>query len=218
MLRNLRYAFRREVGRLTIGILSMQGDIEEHEAVLEKIGIDSIRVKKSADLNNIQGLIFPGGESTTMIRLLKISGLIEPLKEKIGISKMPVFGTCAGMILLSRGIENYPEQETLGLIDITVERNAFGRQIDSFAERISVPAVSKGMIEAVFIRAPIIAKVFPGVEVLAEYKGQVVFARQENVIVSSFHPELTQDLSVHTYFLSMVKEWRSSLNSSARCY
>jgi len=102
MLRNLRYAFRREVGRLTIGILSMQGDIEEHEAVLEKIGIDSIRVKKSADLNNIQGLIFPGGESTTMIRLLKISGLIEPLKEKIGISKMPVFGTCAGMIFIKR--------------------------------------------------------------------------------------------------------------------
>lgn len=201
---------------MLIGILAMQGDIEEHEQSLHAIGLESIRVKKPSDLQKIEGIIFPGGESTTMIRLLKYNRLDEALKEWIGKKKMPVYGSCAGMILLSEGVTNYPQQECLNLIGLQVERNAFGRQIDSFEADIEVKGLSGGLFTAIFIRAPLIRNANSFVEIIARYKGDIVMAKQENILVSSFHPELTQDSRIHLLFLSMVKEWQISRNLTAQ--
>ncbi len=211
------YIFRKEAGSVKIGILGMQGAIEEHEAMLSSLGVDTIRVKKPNHLEEVDGLIFPGGESTTMIKLINFTGLKEPLKEYIGVKKMPVFGTCAGMILLSKTIDNYASQETLGLIDIEVRRNAFGRQIDSFEEELEVKGIRGEPVKAVFIRAPIIDRAGEDIEILALHEGKIVMARFDNILVSSFHPEITDDKRVHEYFLGMVREWQESRKSTAGC-
>lgn len=195
---------------MIIGILSMQGAIEEHEAAFRKLDLTTLRVKKPVDLQSIDGLVFPGGESTTMIRLMALSGLFEPLAELIGRKKMPVYGTCAGMILLSKGVTNYSEQRCLGLIDIWVERNAFGRQIDSFEAPIMIDDLGKEAFPAVFIRAPLIRHIGPEVRLMATYRQEAIMARQDNVLVSAFHPELTGDLRIHMYFSQMVSGWRHS--------
>jgi len=196
---------------MIVGILAMQGNLEEHEAALRKafsnLGISgkTIRVKTKADLEKTDALIISGGESTTMWKLLKKTGLFSELKKY----KRPIFGTCAGLILLANtGSDRDSKrtgQEFLGKIDAVVNRNAFGRQVDSFSVDLDF---HDKPFHAVFIRAPAIELVGKGVEVLARYKEKIVAARQGNVLVTAFHPELTEDARVHEYFLGMLSENR----------
>ncbi|MGY4707316.1 pyridoxal 5'-phosphate synthase glutaminase subunit PdxT [Candidatus Bipolaricaulota sp. J31] len=184
---------------MKIGVIAVQGDVREHLRALERLGVEAVPVRKPVELEGLAGLIFPGGESTAIWRLLKWSGLVEPIEE-LHRDGIPTFGTCAGMVLLAKEIVNWPER-FFGFIDIAVERNASGRQVDSFEVELEVRGIGK--VPAVFIRAPYIRRVGPGVEVLAEYQGQPVMAREGNVLVVSFHPELTDDLRVYELFLKM---------------
>ena len=186
-----------------VGLLALQGDFAAHEKVLGELGVASRLVKKPADLADVHGLIIPGGESTTLLKLMAPVAM-RPALEQFHAQGRPIFGTCAGLILLAR--DTTPPQESLGFIDIVAERNAYGRQIDSFVA-MGTPLsedLSAEPLEMVFIRAPKIAQVNCGVAPLAECRGEVVLARQGNVLVSSFHPELTQDRRVHRYFLQML--------------
>ncbi len=186
-----------------VGLLALQGDFAAHEKVLDELGVESKLVKKPADLADMQGIIIPGGESTTLLKLMAPVAM-RPALEQFHAQGRPIFGTCAGLILLAQ--ETLPSQESLGFIDIVARRNAYGRQIDSFLA-LGVPLtddLSAEPLEMVFIRAPKIARVNPGVTSLAECRGEVVLARQGSVLVSSFHPELTQDRRVHQYFLQML--------------
>ncbi len=186
-----------------VGLLALQGDFAAHEKVLDELGVESKLVKKPADLADMQGIIIPGGESTTLLKLMAPVAM-RPALEQFHAQGRPIFGTCAGLILLAQ--ETLPSQESLGFIDIVARRNAYGRQIDSFLA-LGVPLtddLSAEPLEMVFIRAPKIARVNPGVTPLAECRGEVVLARQGSVLVSSFHPELTQDRRVHQYFLQML--------------
>lgn len=189
---------------MIIGVSGVQGDFREHKWMIEKLGTETFVVKSPEDLDKVDGLIIPGGESTTMIRIMKMTGLFEELREKINAG-FPVYGTCAGLIVLAREIENYP-QESLGVIDIKVMRNAYGRQVDSFDEMIEIKGFDSPF-KAVFIRAPRIDQYGPDVEPLAFLNNSPVMCRQKNVLVTSFHPELTDDTRVHKYFLNMVKEY-----------
>jgi len=186
----------------TVGILALQGSVIEHESMLRKIGVNTLRVLKPEHLEQIDGIILPGGESTTLGKLLKLFSLAEPLKTKIE-SGMPVFGTCAGLILLAKEIEG--EQPHLGTMDIKVRRNAYGRQIDSFIAHEVIEEFSPLPLELVFVRAPAIEKTFGKAKVLKELNGRIIAARQNNMLVTSFHPELTDDETVHRYFISMIK-------------
>ena len=191
---------------IRVGILALQGDFEAHSKALLRAGAVPVEVRTREQLSDIAGLIIPGGESTTMLRLLNVLELKEPLRE-FGAQK-PIFGTCAGAILLARNVLN-PEQESLDLMDLTVERNAYGRQIHSriavldpagtFAERVGA-----GKLEAVFIRAPIIRRTGESVTILAEYKGDPVLVEQGRHMAATFHPELTADPRVHSLFLSKL--------------
>lgn len=187
-----------------IGVLALQGAFREHRRVLESLGCEVTEVRKPSDLAEINGLIIPGGESTTIGKLLQVDGLGQKIQE-LAQQNLPIFGTCAGMIVLSKTIEQ-SDQYRLGLMDVTVQRNAFGRQVASFETDLNVPALGQDPVKAVFIRAPYIKEVAPNVGILAEYEGKVVFARQGNMLVSAFHPELTEDRRVHQYFLSIVDE------------
>ncbi|KGK89425.1 glutamine amidotransferase [Desulfosporosinus sp. HMP52] len=187
-----------------VGVLALQGAFREHRQVLEKLGCDVVEVRKTSDLDGIQGLIIPGGESTTIGKLLRIDEMGDKIKE-LGAKDMPIFGTCAGMILLSKTIVD-SEQYSLNLMDTVVERNAFGRQIASFETDLQVPALGVNPLRAVFIRAPYLKEVAPNVGILAEYNGKIVFVRQGNLLASAFHPELTSDHRVHQYFLKMIDE------------
>ncbi|MEA1885252.1 MAG: pyridoxal 5'-phosphate synthase glutaminase subunit PdxT [Thermotogota bacterium] len=199
-----------------IGILSMQGAIEEHEQMLKSMGVKALRVKTPKHLELISGLIFPGGESTTMIRLLRFTELIEPLNYWIKERCLPVLATCAGMILLSSKIENYPNQQTLRLLDIQVIRNAFGRQIDSFEDPINILNYDHPF-NAVFIRAPVVSALGKNIEPLAKHGDLVVMVKDKNIVACSFHPELTGDTSIHQEFLKRVEKWENSQNLEARC-
>ena len=189
-----------------VGVLALQGDFEAHERALTIAGADVRQVRTTADLNAVDGLVIPGGESTTMIKLLHYMDLMEPLRRFA--EQKPLFGTCAGAILLAKDVLN-PAQESLGLVDLTVERNAYGRHLDSrvvqlqpgaeFAERAGA-----GELEAVFIRAPIIRRAGSAVKVLAEYDGNPVLVEQGRYLIATFHPELTKDLRVHTLFLNKL--------------
>jgi pyridoxal 5'-phosphate synthase pdxT subunit len=185
-----------------VGILALQGDVDEHELVLERIGATVVRVKTRADLERVDGLIVPGGESTTVIRLLDRFELAEPLVARVRAG-LPLWGTCMGMIVAAREVADL-EQRTLGLIDITVRRNAFGRQLASEEVQLDVPALGPKPFPAIFIRAPWIERSGPEVEVLASHGGHGVFVRSGNVMGTSFHPELTADPRVHAYFLQMI--------------
>ncbi|AET65773.1 pyridoxal 5''-phosphate synthase, glutaminase subunit Pdx2 [Desulfosporosinus orientis DSM 765] len=187
-----------------VGVLALQGAFREHRQVLEQLGCDVVEVRKTCDLDGIQGLIIPGGESTTIGKLLIVDEMGEKIKE-LGAKDMPIFGTCAGMILLSKTIVD-SEQYSLGLMDTIVERNAFGRQVESFETDLQVPALGVNPLRAVFIRAPYLREVAPNVGILAEYNGKIVFARQGNLLASAFHPELTSDHRVHQYFINMIDE------------
>lgn len=190
--------------RKRIGVLALQGAFREHRLVLEQLGCEVIEVRTVADLTGIQGLILPGGESTAIGKLLQFAALGEKIKE-LAAAGLPVFGTCAGMILLSKRVED-SEQYNLGLMDMTAKRNAFGRQIASFEVDLDIPALGSQPVRAVFIRAPFVQETGPEVEILAVYEDRIVFVRQGNLLASAFHPELTPDERVHQYFLKIVEE------------
>jgi 5'-phosphate synthase pdxT subunit len=189
-----------------VGVLSLQGDFAAHGAALERAGAEPVYVREREQLSQIDGLIIPGGESTTMLKLMNYEGLVEPIAE-FGRTK-PVFGTCAGAILMAKDV-THPVQESFGLMDFGIERNAYGRQIDSRVVALD-PApefqkrTSPGKLEAVFIRAPIIRRVESGVKVLAEYDGDPVLIEQGRHLVATFHPELTSDSRVHKLFLEKL--------------
>lgn len=191
-----------------IGVLGLQGAIQEHLDKLNKIeNVTGVSVKYETDLNEIDGLIIPGGESTAIGRLLSDFKLTEPLKAKIH-SGLPVWGTCAGMIILAKNITN-DNRRHLEVMDIEVMRNAYGRQLDSFVTSVKLRSVSDAEIPLVFIRAPYVVKVASTVDVLLELEGNVVACKQGNMLATSFHPELTADLSFHKYFVNMVQDHKS---------
>ena len=183
-----------------VGVLALQGDFESHQKALQRLGADVVQVRTPEELARVQGLVIPGGESTTMLRLLRTSGLFEPLKEFAKTN--PIFGTCAGSIILASEVYN-PQQESLGIVDVGVLRNGYGRQLDSCITNIP-SELGGGELEAVFIRAPIIRKVGERVKVLATYNGDPVLVEEGKHMLSTFHPELTADARVHERFLSKV--------------
>jgi 5'-phosphate synthase pdxT subunit len=184
-----------------IGVLALQGDVRQHVAVLAELGAHTVEVRHPEDVAGIDGIVIPGGESTTMALLLGSSDLRAPLSDRLGAG-MPAFGTCAGMILLAAEVlDGRRDQLSFGVIDIAVRRNAFGRQVDSFEAALAIPAVGPEPVHAVFIRAPVVERTAPGVEVLAEVDGRPVACRQGPVLVTSFHPELAGDLRLHELFL-----------------
>lgn len=190
---------------MVIGILALQGSVIEHKNILNSLGTKVIEVKYHKDLEIIDGLIIPGGESTTINKLLKDFLLLEPLREAIQ-NGLPVWGTCAGLIVLAKEIEN-KENESIGVMDINVKRNAYGGQINSFIKEAEViPHMSDTPIPLVFIRAPYIINVGNNVDVLKVLDNNIIAARQEHMLVTSFHPELTNNTKVHEYFINMVRE------------
>ncbi len=190
-----------------IGVLALQGDVAEHEAMLAASGANPSLVKRADQLHGLDGIIIPGGESTTIGKLLRRFDLLEPLQERVRAG-FPIFGTCAGMILLADHVEDAAtDQPTIGGMNITVQRNAFGSQRESFETDLRVPSVGDQPLHAVFIRAPLITQVGDDVTVLATLAdGRAVAAQQDNLLVASFHPELTDDARLHRYFVDMVSE------------
>ena len=190
---------------MKIGILALQGAFVEHEKMLAQLGVESVELRNLEDFQKYQsslsGLILPGGESTTMGKLLRDQQMLTPLREAI-LNGLPVFGTCAGLILLARQITSQ-EESHLATMDILVERNAYGRQLGSFYTEADCKGV--GQIPMTFIRGPIISSVGEGVEILATVDNQIVAAREKNMLVTSFHPELTNDVRLHQYFINMCK-------------
>jgi 5'-phosphate synthase pdxT subunit len=192
------------------GVLALQGDFREHAAVLAELGASPIEVRTPEDLARVDALVIPGGESTTIAKLARRFGLMDPLRAAVR-SGLPAYGTCAGMILLAdRILDAPPDQETIGGLDVTVRRNAFGRQVDSFESDIAFDGVAGGPLHAVFIRAPWVEKAGAGVDVLGRIvggpaDGRIVAVRQGNLVATSFHPELTGDRRVHALFVDIVR-------------
>jgi 5'-phosphate synthase pdxT subunit len=191
---------------MKIGVLALQGAFIEHEHALARLGVQPVEVRLPEHLEGLDGLIIPGGESTTMGLLAQKWGLLEPM-QAFARSGRPIWGTCAGMILLAKEVvDGVPGQPILGLMDITVRRNAFGRQVDSFEADLAVPLLGDPPFHAVFIRAPVIERVGAGVEVLAALEdGTAVAVQQGNLLATAFHPELTRDERFHHYFLKLTK-------------
>lgn len=187
-----------------IGILTLQGGFEKHFEAMSRLKAETCRVRSADELSGLNGIILPGGESTTIIRLLKIFNILEPLKDAIE-NGLPVFGTCAGMILLSSGISSHSDQETLGAMDFTIARNDYGRQIASFNTELDIPVIGKPKVPAVFIRAPKISLLSDKVIALSFYKKSPVLIQQDKKLAASFHPELTEDTRIHEYFLSIIE-------------
>ncbi len=193
----------RKKSALKIGVLALQGAFERHQKVFQKLGVEAVQVRKPADLAEVDALVMPGGESTTMSQLLESSELFEPISLRIK-QGLPVFGTCAGMILLSKKIlDGRDDQLSFNAIDIDVQRNAYGRQIDSFEAEIEIGLIT-GRFNGVFIRAPRIVSLGSGVTPLAYCGDDVVLAQQDNIMVASFHPELANDVRLHELFLEGV--------------
>jgi len=192
------------LARTRIGVLALQGAFAAHAAALQRLGASTAEVRVAVDLEQCDALVLPGGESTTMSQLLETSQLFDPLAKRIAAG-MPVFGTCAGMILLSRGIaDGRPDQRSFAALDIDVQRNGFGRQLDSFETEIDVHGLDRAF-HAVFIRAPRISRIGSELETLATHGGEPVLVRSKTVMAASFHPELADDDRVHQLFLNMVQ-------------
>jgi len=188
---------------MRIGVLALQGDFEEHCAVLTRLGVEVLEVRLPQHLEKLNGLIIPGGESTTIGKLAERFGLLDPLR--LRAKSMAMWGTCAGLVLMARDVGM--SQPLLGVMDMVVQRNAFGRQVDSFEEDLEIPGIDGGPFHAVFIRAPVISEVGPKVEVLCCLgDGRTVAVREGRLIATSFHPELTRDDRLHRYFLRMAAE------------
>lgn len=201
--------------RPVVGVLALQGDVREHAAMVERAGARALPIRRVRELSEVDGLVLPGGESTTMSRLLETFELLEPLRERIA-GGLPAFGSCAGMILLARqALDGRPDQQQLGGLDVVVRRNAFGRQVDSFEADLDFAGIDGGPVHAVFIRAPWVEKAGDGVEVLAsvpempgseDAAARIVAVRQGTVLATSFHPELTGDERVHRLFVDLVRQ------------
>jgi 5'-phosphate synthase pdxT subunit len=188
---------------MRVGVLALQGTFIEHIDLLQRLSVEAPPIRLPRELDTLDGLIIPGGESTTMLRLMKSFGLFEPIR-RMARDGLPIWGTCAGMILLARSVSNY-EMETLGLMDVKVRRNAFGSQIDSFEADLEICSADEEPFHAVFIRAPVIEEPTEGVEILARLPdGTIVAARQRLLLACAFHPEFTHDLRFHSYFLDIV--------------
>jgi 5'-phosphate synthase pdxT subunit len=185
-----------------IGVLALQGDVEPHREVLTRLGAESVAVKMPADLDRIAGLILPGGESTTIGLLLRERGLDVAIRQHVTQRGLSLFGTCAGLILLARAIKETPDQPRLALLDIVVQRNAYGRQRESCEALVEVPSLGPEPVRALFIRAPLVVETGPHVTVLARWHEQIVLVQEGPILASAFHPELTGDDRVHHYFLS----------------
>jgi len=189
---------------MKVGVLALQGDVREHVSSLIACGVDPVSVRRSSEIDQIDALVLPGGESTTIAQLAEVFGIYDQLKARIAAG-MPVYGSCAGMILLANEIlDAKVGQKTFGGLNITVRRNAFGRQVDSFESDISFSDGSTEMIKAVFIRAPWVEKVGDGVEILATVENHAVAVRSRTLLATSFHPELTADHRIHRYFIEEV--------------
>jgi 5'-phosphate synthase pdxT subunit len=189
---------------MKIGVLALQGAFIEHIHILNKIGVDTLTVRKKEELQGLDGLIIPGGESTTILKLMHHYGLFDPIR-KMAKEGKPVMGTCAGMILLADRVTD-GNMQTLGLMNISVRRNAFGRQVDSFEADISMPCLGAKLFHAVFIRAPFVESTSNDAEILSRLEnGTIVAVRQNNLLALAFHPELSHDTRLHKYFLEMVK-------------
>lgn len=196
----LRNGFRNVAGKTKVGILALQGAVDPHSRALEKVGAKAIAVRKAEHLEGLSGIILPGGESTTMIHLLRLNLLWEPLKQFLELK--PVFGVCAGAILLAKKV-THPSQLSLEQMDIDVERNAYGRQSQSFCAELTPTKEWSGMpMEGVFIRAPRIVRVGPAVRTLLEHEGEPVMVEEGKRLAATFHPELTETLAVHHYFVT----------------
>jgi 5'-phosphate synthase pdxT subunit len=199
---------------MTVGVLALQGDVREHLAVLASCGVRAVPVRRPTELDSVDALVLPGGESTTMSRLLETFELLEPVRKRLA-DGMPAYGSCAGMILLAREVlDGRPDQRQLGGLDVVVRRNAFGRQVDSFEGDLELAGVAGGPVRAVFIRAPWVESAGPDVEVLATVphqpeakaaEGRIVAVRQGMVLATAFHPELTGDGRVHRLFCDLVR-------------
>jgi 5'-phosphate synthase pdxT subunit len=188
---------------VTVGVLALQGDFAEHESMLKRLGVDAPEVRLPSDLEGLDALVIPGGESTTITRLLEAYGLSEPIRDFARTK--PVWGTCAGAIVMAREATDL-DRPTLDLMDIEVKRNAFGRQVDSFETDIPIDGIDGPPLHAVFIRAPVIESVGEGVEVLGRLEsGEIVAVRQGKMLATSFHPELTEDPRLHALFVAMAK-------------
>jgi 5'-phosphate synthase pdxT subunit len=189
---------------MNVGVLALQGDFREHLAALAECGVNAVAVKTADEIRSIDALVIPGGESTTISKLAKAFDLFDLIKDRIA-QGLPTYGSCAGMIMVSKSIKDPASgQETFGGINIEIERNAFGRQVDSFEEDLDFKGITGPKFRAVFIRAPWVAKLGDGVEVLSEIDGHAVAVRQGKVLATSFHPELTSDNRIHRYFIEEI--------------
>jgi pyridoxal 5'-phosphate synthase pdxT subunit len=197
---------------VNIGVLAIQGDFAAHARAIRRVGVDALEVRRADELEMAEGLIIPGGESTTMLKFIQEEDLAESITDFARQGK-PIFVTCAGAILLAREVYN-PAQASLGLMDIGVERNGYGRQVDSFIAEVET-AIEGGPLEAVFIRAPKIKRTGPGVEVLASLNGEAVLVRERNILAATFHPELTQDDRLHRLFVEMIGAREAQVTSAA---
>ena len=195
-------------GAPRVGVLAYQGDVREHLAALEAAGAVPVEVRRVEELDAVDGLVIPGGESTVIGKLAARYGLLEPLRARVAAG-LPVLGTCAGMIFLAREVEG-PAQELLGVLDVRVRRNAFGRQVASFEAEVDVKGVDGGPVAGAFIRAPWVADAGPEVEVLAELEGKVVAVRQGNLLATAFHPELSGEVRLHRWLVGLIAERRTT--------
>ena len=193
-------------GNPRVGVLALQGDFREHLAVLSSLGVEAVSVRRPEELSSVDGLIIPGGESSVMDKLARLFGMAEPLKAAISAG-LPVYGTCAGLIMLADEVlDSIEGQQSLGGLDVSVRRNAFGSQIDSFETDLTVAAIGGAPMHAVFIRAPIVERVGESVHVLAQLAdGRIVAVEQGNLLGTSFHPEVTNDFRFHEYFLTKIR-------------
>jgi 5'-phosphate synthase pdxT subunit len=191
-----------------IGLLELQGAVREHRAVLDSLGVPSLGVRFPEDIRRVDGLILPGGESTTIGKLMVRYGLDAAITDAAGRG-MPLFGTCAGLILMATGVED-SDQYRMRLLDVTVRRNAFGRQVDSFEADIPVPELGETPLRGVFIRAPVVSEAGPGVEVLGTWSDRIVAVREGALLGTAFHPELTEDHRFHDLFVRLAADWRAA--------
>ncbi|GAB2447152.1 5'-phosphate synthase pdxT subunit [Conyzicola lurida] len=189
-----------------VGVLALQGDFREHLAVFEGLGVDAVSVRRPEDLDRVSGLVIPGGESSVMDKLSRLFGLAEPLKNAVA-SGLPVYGTCAGLIMLSDSVlDAIDGQQTIGGFDVVVRRNAFGSQLDSFETDLDIPVLGDTPVHAVFIRAPVVESVGDGVTVLSALDdGRIVAVEQGNLLGTSFHPEITGETRFHEYFVEKIR-------------
>lgn len=197
---------------MKIGVLAIQGDVREHRRMLTEVGADPVEVRRPADLEDTAGLIIPGGESTTIGMLMNEYGLLSPIRERTAAGRYPIWGTCAGLILLARRVEG-KSPARLGLMDITAARNGWGRQVSSFETALTVAGIGGEPFPAVFIRAPRLVDTGPQVTVLARVDGEPVMAEEGAYLVTAFHPELSQDARIHRYFVAKVESLATALGA-----